>query len=149
MVGALAGIALAPGWATSAGADRFDPNRDAASDVQQALQLARSQGKLVLVDVGGEWCSWCHIFDRFVATHVQVQQALGERYVLVKVNYSPQQRNAQLLSRFPKAKGYPHFYVLDSSGNVLASQASAELEGDKDYDETKVLAFLARQQARP
>ena len=125
--------------------ERFEPTRDAAADVQHALALAQSQRKLVLVDVGGEWCSWCHIFDRFVATHAQVQQILAERYVLVKVNYSPQQRNERLLSRFPKAAGYPHFYVLDAEGNALASQATAELEGGRDYDEAKVLAFLARQ----
>lgn len=67
----------------------------------------------------------------------------------MKVNYSPQQRNERLLSRFPKAEGYPHFYVLHAGGGVLASQASAELEAGKDYDEAKVLAFLSRHRAGP
>jgi hypothetical protein len=49
-----------------------------------------------------------------------------------------------VLSRWPKATGYPHFYVLDAAGKVLASQASVELEAGKDYDEAKVLAFLRR-----
>ncbi|HEY0823572.1 MAG TPA: thioredoxin family protein, partial [Ramlibacter sp.] len=117
---------------------------DAAADLQQALALAQAQRKRVLVDVGGEWCAWCHIFDRFVAAHPAVRKAMQDHYVPVKVNYSPRNRNEAVLSQWPRAKGYPHFYVLDAGGNVLASQSSGELESGRDYDETKVLAFLRR-----
>jgi thiol:disulfide interchange protein len=147
LIAGLAAVSLAPAWAFQQLPEKFEPGRDAAADVWQALTLAQAQGKRVFVDVGGEWCSWCHIFDRFVASHPEVRKLLAERYVLVKVNYSPQQRNEQLLSRFPKAKGYPHFYVLDPGGRVLASQASTELEAGNDYDATKVLAFLRRHEA--
>ena len=140
----LAVLALGPAWALQAQAEKFDPTRDASADVQQALQLAQAQRKLVLVDVGGEWCTWCHVFDRFVLARPQVRQTLQERYLLVKVNYSPQNRNQRLLAAWPKAQGYPHFYVLDAKGHVLESQASGELEDRNDSDEAKVLAFLRR-----
>jgi thiol:disulfide interchange protein len=143
---ALVSLGLAPSWALQELPTRFDPGRDAAADVQHALEAAQRQRKLVLVDVGGEWCSWCHIFDRFVASHPQVHKLLEERYVLVKVNYSPQQRNEALLSRYPKVAGYPHFFVLDATGKVLSSQPSGELEAGSSYDEAKVLAFLRRHQ---
>ncbi len=143
----LVAFVLGPAWGVHVLPEKFEPARDAAADVQQAMTLAQAQRKLVLVDVGGEWCSWCHVFDRFVASHPDVAKVLAERYILVKVNYSPQNRNEGVLSRFPKAKGYPHFYVLDASGKVLVSQASGELENARDYDEGKVLAFLQRQQA--
>jgi thiol:disulfide interchange protein len=140
----LAALAAAPAWSFHTLPEKFEPGRDAAADVQQAGALARAQRKMVLVDVGGEWCSWCHVFDRFVARSPEVQKAMQERYILLKVNYSPQNRNDSVLSRWPKAKGYPHFYVLDGAGAVIASQASAELEAARDYDEAKVLAFLRR-----
>lgn len=146
IIGAFAALPFCKAWAAAPLPDRFDPARDAAADMQQALALAQAQRKLVFVDVGGEWCSWCHVFDRFIGSRAEVSKLLAERYVIVKVNYSPQQRNEAVLSRFPKAKGYPHFYVLDGNGRVLASQASAELEGGRDYDEAKVLAFLGRHQ---
>ena len=142
----LAALVVLPVWGHVL-PEKFEPSRDAVADVQQALSLAQAQRKLVFVDVGGEWCSWCHIFDRFVASHPEVKKTLEERYIVVKVNYSPQNRNEKLLSRWPKAKGYPHFYVLDGSGRVLESQAAGELEAGKDYDAAKVLAFLRRQQA--
>jgi thiol:disulfide interchange protein len=142
----LALAALAPALDAQTLPGKFDPARDAAADVQLALTLAQEQRKLVLVDLGGEWCTWCHVFDRFVAARPAVLKTLHDRYILVKVNYSPKNRNPTLLSRWPKAKGYPHFYVLDADGKVLASQPSAELEADNDYDEAKVLAFLRRHQ---
>jgi thiol:disulfide interchange protein len=147
LIGVLAVLPFASALAARPLPERFDPARDAAADLQQALMLAQAQRKLVLVDVGGEWCSWCHVFDRFVASHARVEELLAGRFVLLKLNYSPQQRNEAVLSRFPKPRGYPHFYVLDAHGKVLASQASAELEGGNDYDEAKVLAFLGRQPA--
>jgi thiol:disulfide interchange protein len=149
LLAGLAALALPHAWAFQVLPEKFDPGRDAAADLQQALALAQAQHKMVFVDVGGEWCSWCHLFDRFVASHPEVQKALSERYILVKVNYSPQQPNKAVLSRFPKPKGYPHFYVLDASGKVLASQATDEFEAGSDYDETKVLGFLRRQQVSP
>jgi thiol:disulfide interchange protein len=150
LLAGLAGLAalasIGPVWGAHGLPEKFDPARDAAADVQQAVALAQAQGKMVLVDVGGEWCTWCHVFDRFVASRPKVLKALQERYILVKVNYSPQNRNEPLLSRWPKARGYPHFYVLNAAGQLVASQATGELESGNDYDEAKVLAFLARHQ---
>lgn len=145
----LVALALRPAWSADVLPQKFDPARDAVMDVQQALALAQAQRKLVLIDVGGNWCSWCHVFDRFLATREEVRKELAGRYVVVKVNWSPQNRNESVLSRFPKARGYPHFYVLDGTGKLLASQASGELESGKEYDEAKVLAFLRRQQTAP
>lgn len=140
----LVALTCMPAWSADGLPERFDPARDAALDVQQALALAKAQRKLVLIDVGGQWCSWCHVFDRFVVSNQPVAQELAQRYVVVKVNYSPQNRNEQVLSRFPKANGYPHFYVLDATGKLLVSQASGELESGRGYDDGKVLAFLRR-----
>ena len=141
---ALAAAIAAPARAFHALPEKFDPARDAAADVQQALALAQAQRKMVFVDVGGEWCAWCHIFDRFVAARPAVQKTLQDHYVLLKVSYSPQNRNEAVLSQWPKARGYPHFFVLDAGGKVIASQPSADLESGKDYDEGKLLAFLRR-----
>src|SRR6478735_2976849 len=126
---------------------KFDPARDAAADVRTAVDQARAQRKQVLVDVGGEWCIWCHILDKFIASHAPVKRLLEDNYVVVKVNWSPQNRNEALLSQWPKIKGYPHLFVLDGKGQLVHSQDTSELEAGKDYDEGKVLAFL-RQYSR-
>ena len=121
---------------------KFDPARNAAADVKAATQAARAQHKQVLVDVGGEWCIWCHILDKFIASHEPVKRLVDENYVVVKVNFSPQNRNEAVLSQWPKVKGYPHLFVLDDQGRLVHSQDTSELEAGKDYDEAKVIAFL-------
>ncbi len=121
---------------------KFDPQRDATKDIASATALAKSQGKRVLVDVGGEWCRWCHILDRFLAAQTEIKAVLDSRYVTVKVNWSPENKNEAVLSRWPKIKGYPHLFVLDSDGKMLHSQDTGSLEAGDSYDAAKVLAFL-------
>ena len=121
---------------------RFDPQRDAAADVAAAVAQAATQGKHVIVDVGGEWCAWCHILDRFIAGHAEIRQAIASDFVWVKVNWSPANRNERLLSAWPKITGYPHLFVLDATGRVLRSQPTVQFEAGKDYDEARMLAFL-------
>lgn len=126
---------------------KFDPTRDAAADVRSAVAQAKAQRKQVLVDVGGEWCIWCHILDKFIATHAPVKRLVDQNYVVVKVNFSPQNRNEAVLSQWPKVKGYPHLFVLDAGGRLVHSQDTGELEAGKDYDEAKVIAFLEKHKA--
>ena len=127
-------LMLAPAGFAQALPAKFHPSRDAAADVALAIATARSQGKRVMVEVGGEWCSWCKLLDRFIADNADVQASLDANYVFVKVNYSPENKNAALLSRWPKVVGYPHLFVLDTDGKLLLSQNTGELEAGKDYD---------------
>ena len=127
---------------------KFDPQRNAAADLATATAAAKAQHKRVLVDVGGEWCPWCHILDRFVAANADVKKIVDENYVWLRLNWSPQNRNEAVLSRWPRVKGYPHLFVLDGDGRLVHSQDTGQLEAGKDYDKDKVLAFL-RQQRGP
>lgn len=127
---------------------KFDPDRDAAADVARAVDQAAAQGKHVVVDVGGEWCAWCHILDRFIATHDEVRSLIEAEFVWVKVNFSPENRNERLLSSWPPIPGYPHLFVLDGSGRVIRSQPTAELERGSGYDEAKMIAFLRESRSR-
>ena len=102
------------------------------------LQLAKAQGKRVLVDVGGEWCAWCHIMDRFFAANEEARALRDAHYVWVKVNWSKENKNEALLSQWPKIDGYPHLFVLDADGRLLHSQDTSLLEEGKGYDSGEV-----------
>ena len=147
----LAWLALAPfaGALAQALPDRFDPQRDAAKDLATALARAKADGKRVIVDVGGEWCSWCHLLDRFFDAHADLAALRDGRYVWLKVNVSRENRNEALLARWPKIAGYPHLFVLDADGRLLHSQDTGVLERGEGYDATKVRAFLERWASAP
>ena len=124
--------------------DRFDPKRDPAKDLLAALARAKAEGKRVIVDVGGEWCSWCHVLDRFFASHADLDLLRAARYVWLKVNYSKENENRAFLSRWPKVAGFPHLFVLDANGKLLHSQDTGELEQGGSYDAAKMRGFLER-----
>jgi len=123
---------------------KFDPSRDAAADIKDAIAEAARTHRRVLIDVGGEWCIWCHRLDSLYETHKDLYDFLTRHYVLVKVNYSKENKNEEVLSHYPKIPGYPHYFVLDRDGKLLHSQDTGALESGKGHDPGKVLTFLKK-----
>jgi thioredoxin-related protein len=124
--------------------DKFDPKRDAARDIRDAITEAKQTGKRVLLDVGGEWCVWCHRLDTLFAANPDLNKFMHEKFVVVKVNNSKENKNEKVLSQYPKIPGYPHLFVLNNDGKLLHSQDTSELESGKSHDRKKVLDFLKK-----
>jgi thiol:disulfide interchange protein len=146
----VAALALLAAWPCSVVAvapllpHDFDPSRDAAHDLDTALRIARASGLNVLVEVGGDWCSWCHIMDRFFAADLELDRLRDRNFVWLKVNFSKQNPNEVFLRRWPKIEAYPHLFVLDSTGRLLHSQDTSVLESGKSYDPAAMHAFLVK-----
>ena len=122
----------------------FDPSRNAAKDIKDAIAEAKKTNKRIYVDVGGEWCIWCHRIDKFYESHKDLYSYLKKNYVFVKVNYSKENKNEKVLSKYPKIEGYPHVFILDKNGKLLKSKDTGELEKEKGYDYNKVKLFLKK-----
>ena len=129
-------------------AGKYDPKRDPEKDIQDAIAEAGRTGKRILLEVGGEWCSWCHIMDRYFDENPKLLEFREKNFVMVKINFSPENQNKKLLSRYPDIPGYPHMFVLDTNGKLLHSQNTDRLESGKSYDLEKFLSFL-KKWARP
>ncbi len=131
---------------------KFDPNRDAQKDIDDAVTLAGFTGKRILLDVGGEWCIWCRRLDSLFTVDAELDKFMRDNFVVVKVNFSKENDNEKVLSQFPKIPGYPHIFILGTKGELIHSQDTGVLENGKGkprgHDREKVLAFL-RQWAPP
>ncbi len=138
---ALAFAAALPALA-QAPAGPFDASRDVAKDFEAAKVEAKRTHKRILLDVGGNWCSWCRLMDRFYGEQKDLRELRDRHFVTLLVNYSPEQKNEAFLGQFPKVKGYPHFFVLDADGKLLHSQDTGVLEDGKGYSREKMAAFL-------
>lgn len=132
--------AVAPKPKTATGP--FDPTRDAARDFEAARAQAKASGRRILLDVGGNWCSWCRLLHGFWEQQPEVKALRDQGFVFLMVNFSPENKNQAFLARFPKIGGYPHFFVLDAEGQVLHSQDTGALEDGKGYSPAKMTAFL-------
>jgi len=122
----------------------FDPARDPARDLEAALRIAHAAGRRVVVEVGGEWCSWCRVLDRFFEANPDLKRYRDANYIWLRVNWSTENRNEAFLRRYPQVAGYPHFFVLDAGGRLLHSQDTSQLEAKKDYDAAAMRAFLVK-----
>lgn len=153
MIPALLLLAGAPVFGTAkraADSAGYDPKRDPAVDLKAAIPEAKASGRRILLEVGGEWCSWCHVLHKLVTTDKEIGDRLHEGFVVVKVNWSPENENTRFLSAYPPIQGYPHLFVLDGDGTYLWSQNTGELENKAGgYDRAKVLAFLKKWSPQP
>jgi thioredoxin-related protein len=141
---ALCLLVLAP---AAFAADPKLPGYDAKADPQVALDRAlveaRAGNKKVLVVAGGDWCSWCHYLESFIAKNKDIDDAIHRSFVTVKAYFGEENRNAAFFSRLPKAVGYPHFWVISKDGKVLHSVNTAALEdGGKSYNKANFLKFI-------
>ena len=122
----------------------YNPQANAAAEMQQAIKTAKAQNKHVLLQIGGNWCSWCIKFHNLTTTDVQLDSALRANYVVLKINHSKENQNLEVLQKldYPQRFGFPVFVVLDGEGKRLHTQNSAYLEEDKGYSKKKILEFL-------
>lgn len=135
---ALPAIAQAP----KVEAGPFDPSRNVAADLKAAEVQAQQSGRRILLDVGGNWCSWCRLMDKWYGEHADVRAFRDQHFVVVMVNFSAENENEAALSQYPKITGYPHFFVLDANGKLLQSQDTGLLEDGHGYSPAKMMAFL-------
>jgi len=122
----------------------YDPALDGMKQIKEAVSQARSSGKHVLIQYGGNWCSWCIKFDAFCKADPDISRLINDNYIPVKLNYSPENRNDasnEYLGN-PSRFGCPVFIILDGKGKVLHIQNSALLEEGQGYNQKKVLGFF-------
>lgn len=120
----------------------YDDKRDPFEDANEALVLAKKTNRNVLIEIGGNWCSWCHKMDTFLANNPDVYEALHNKYVLLKINVSDSNENAAFMKSLPPVLGYPHMYVSDANGKMLLSKDTAELLSGGHYSREQWLTFL-------
>lgn len=121
---------------------KYDPARNAEQDIRDAVAEAGRTGKRVLLEVGGEWCIWCHIMDDFFEQYPKLLALREKNFVMLKINFSEDNKNEAALSQYPPIPAFPHIFILGSDGKLLHSQDTGKLEEGKTYNLEKFTAFL-------
>ena len=125
----------------------YDPKRNPIDDGNEALVIAKRTGRKVLIEIGGNWCAWCHKLDKFIHSHPKLKKDFFNTFVLLKVNVSEENSNKEFLKVFPPAYGYPHMYVTDHNGKILESKDTADFLENKQYSVTKFYDFINKWKA--
>lgn len=100
----------------AAGARSSGPGVSFASGTfDEALARARSEKKLLLVDVYTDWCGWCKKLDREVFSDARVAEAARS---LVAVRVNAEKGGEKVAERYD-VQGYPVVLFVDGSGTVV------------------------------
>jgi thioredoxin-related protein len=122
----------------------YDPTSDPNAALERAVSQAKAGGKKVLVIAGGDWCPWCLALETFIGKNADVKAALDQTFVTIEVYFGEKNRNADFFAKLPRAKGYPHFWVISTDGKVINSLDTSGLEdGSSSYDKAKFLRFIS------
>lgn len=122
----------------------YNPSADAKADIAAAVKKAAVENKHVFLQLGGNWCGWCILYNNLVTTNDTLETYMDKNYVTVHINYSQENFNDEVFKSlgYPQRFGFPVFVILDSKGQRLHTQNSAYLEKGKGHDPKKVLEFL-------
>lgn len=122
----------------------YDPSLDGMKQINEAVTIAKAQGKHVLIQYGGNWCGWCIRFELFCKADSVISRLIADNYVPVKLNYSPENKNdkANEFLGNPARFGFPVFIKLDGKGKVIHIQDSGLLEEGQGYNKQKVTDFF-------
>lgn len=124
----------------------YDETANGKEQIGKAIQNASVSKKHILVQVGGNWCAWCIMFDKLVTSDQPIKDYLAANYEVVHLNYSKENKNEEALAmlKHPERFGFPVFVVLNDKGELLHTQNSAYLESKtvQGHDPKEVLDFL-------
>ena len=131
--------------------DLYPAGADATKEIGEALKLAATDHKRVLLVFGANWCYDCHVLDR--ALHDGAAgQVVKESFLLVDVDIGEVNKNLDLAKQYkiPLEKGVPAVVILSGDGKLLYSSGEGEFEAARKMMKNDLVAFLNRwKQAAP
>lgn len=122
----------------------YNPEADAKKDIENTVELAKNSNKHVLIQIGGNWCSWCKLFHDLTTTDEEIKTYLNENYVVYHLNFSKENKNLDVLASldYPQRFGFPVFVILNQDGKRIHTQSSGYLEEGKGHSKKLILEFL-------
>jgi thioredoxin-related protein len=130
----------------------YDSKINPLEQIDNAVVKAKSEGKFVICQVGGNWCPWCLKFADFISNDPTISNVIAANFEYIHVNYSPRksqgaeklEQGKALMKRLNNAGrfGFPVLVVLDGEGKVIHIQDSGLLEEGESYNQKKVLDFF-------
>jgi thiol-disulfide isomerase/thioredoxin len=129
----------------------YDETADANAAVDRALARAKAKGKLVLIDLGGNWCGDCRILAATMALP-EMKRFIDRHFELVTVDVGRFDKNLQVPARYgitSRLEGVPALLVVDPrTGRQLVGRRQVADLADARHMKPQALADWLAQWTR-
>jgi thioredoxin 1 len=123
--------------------DLYPAAADAKKEIAEALKIASSDNKRVMLIFGGNWCYDCHVLDQ--ALHEgEAGKIANANFLLVHVDIGEGNKNLDLVTKYETTLdlGVPTVVLLNGAGHVIYSSTKGEFEAARKMMKHDLVAFL-------
>lgn len=128
----------------------YDEKADADKVVAAAKAKARKQGKILIVDLGGNWCPDCRILAGAVELP-EMKAFIDKHFVMVTVDVGRFDKNLQVPAHYgitQRLEGVPALLVIDPRTDRLLDEGKVAALSDARHMSPQALAEWLAQWAR-
>src|SRR5580698_10516629 len=100
----------------------YDEKANAKDLIDSALAAAKRQNRRVLIQWGGNWCSWCLLLHDRMKSDKDLAKTLHYEYDVVLIDSNGNKDLAAKYGADLKKHGVPFLTVLDSDGKVIVNE---------------------------
>ncbi|HEY7546319.1 MAG TPA: thioredoxin fold domain-containing protein [Blastocatellia bacterium] len=86
-------------------------------DLDRAIQTAKAENKVIVVDVYTDWCGWCKRMDQVIYSDPKIV-GLSQREVFLKIDAEDGGQGEAFADRMG-VRAYPTTIILDSDGSRI------------------------------
>ena len=124
----------------------YDPNADASAAVDAAFARAKTSGKRVLIDLGGNWCGDCIVLANLMQLP-ELKRFLAAHFEIVSVDVGRFDKNLQIPTRFgitQRLEGVPSIIVAEPDATFVNPGRIAALADARHMTPQAIADWLAQ-----
>ncbi len=123
----------------------YDETADAKAKVAEARARARREGKLLLIDLGGNWCPDCRILAGLME-RPELAAFVEAHYVVVFVDVGHMDKNLEIPGRYgvKAVTGVPSLLVIDRQDRLVNQGHTTALDDARHMTPQAMADYLAR-----
>ena len=122
----------------------YDVSADAAAQVAAAKAKARASHKLLLIDLGGNWCPDCRILAGFMQLP-SIATFIDAHYVVVMVDAGHMNRNLDIPAHWGvgRLEGVPSVLIIDRHDRLVNAGHTTALADARSMSPQALADWLA------